>query len=82
MLHTVRQEESGTPVAEVCRKMGITTNFYKWKRQAGRHGRSPLTGLRQLEDENKKLKALAGKVLFEVIQKRRKILRLLSEPPR
>ena len=34
MLHTVRQAESGTPVAEVCRKMGITEQtFYKWKRR-------------------------------------------------
>ena len=32
MLHTVRQAESGTPVAEVCRKLGITEQtFYKWK---------------------------------------------------
>lgn len=30
MLHTVRQAESGTPVAEVCRKLGITEQtFYK-----------------------------------------------------
>jgi putative transposase len=33
MLYTVRQAESGTPVAEVCRKVGITEQtFYKWKR--------------------------------------------------
>ena len=34
MLHTVRQAESGTPVAEVCRKLEITEQtFYKWKRR-------------------------------------------------
>jgi len=34
MLHTVQQAESGTPVAEECRKVGITEQtFYKWKRR-------------------------------------------------
>jgi putative transposase len=39
MLHTVRQAESGTPVAEVCRKIGITEQtFYKWKRRVAGMG--------------------------------------------
>lgn len=39
MLHTVRQAESGTPVAEVCRKLGITEQtFYKWKRRVAGMG--------------------------------------------
>jgi putative transposase len=61
MLYTVRQAESGTPVAEVCRKLGITEQtFYKWKRRVAGMGIAELTRLRQLEDENKKLKALVA----------------------
>src|SRR5215204_4768260 len=56
MLYTVRQAESGTPVAEVCRKLGITEQtFYKWKRREAGMGIAELTRLRQLEGENKKL---------------------------
>jgi putative transposase len=66
MLHTVRQAESGTPVAEVCRKLGITEQtFYKWKRRLTGMGIAELTRLRQLEDENKKLKALVADLTLD-----------------
>ena len=66
MLHTVRQAESGTPVAEVCRKLGITEQtFYKWKRRVAGMGIAELTRLRQLEDENKKLKALVADLTLD-----------------
>jgi putative transposase len=46
-------------VAEVCRKVGITEqSFYQWKRRVAGMGIAELAQLRQLEDENKKLKAL------------------------
>ena len=65
MLHTVRQVESGMTVAEACRKIGITEQtFYKWKRRVAGMGIAELTRLRQLEDENKKLKALVVTVLL------------------
>lgn len=32
--HTLRRAESGTPIAEICRELGITeTTFYRWKRK-------------------------------------------------
>ena len=69
MLHTVRQAESGTPVAEVCRKLGITgiteQTFYKWKRRVAGMGIAELTRLRQLEDENKKLKSLVADLTLD-----------------
>src|SRR5688500_9748582 len=66
MLHTVRQAESGTPVAEVCRKLGITEQtFYKWKRRVAGMGIAELTRLRQLEDENKKLKSLVADLTLD-----------------
>jgi len=66
MLHTVRQAESGTPVAEVCRKMGITEQtFYKWKRRLAGMGIAELTRLRQLEDEDRKLKSLVADLTLD-----------------
>jgi putative transposase len=65
MLHTVRQAESGT-VAKVCRKLGITEQtFYKWKRRVAGMGIAELTRLRQLEDENKKLKSLVADLTLD-----------------
>jgi transposase-like protein len=58
MLHTVRQAESGTPVAEVCRKLGITEQtFYKWKRwvagmgEATQYGRTAKTAARTVTSQ-------------------------------
>jgi putative transposase len=66
MLHTVRRAEGGTPVAEVCRKTGITEQtFYKWKRRVAGMGIAELARLRQLEDENKKLKSLVADLTLD-----------------
>ena len=55
----LRQAESGTPVQEVCRKMGVTdVTFYRWKKKFAGMGVVELRRLRQLEEENRKLKQL------------------------
>ena len=47
------QAESGTPVADVCRGMGVSeATFYVWKKKYASMGVSELRKLRQLEDEN------------------------------
>jgi putative transposase len=57
----LRQAEAGTPVAEVCRKLQITeTTFYRWKKKYGGLGTPEIRELRQLRDENKKLKQLVA----------------------
>ncbi len=57
----LRQAESGTPVAEICRKLEITeTTFYRWKKQFGGMGVSELRELRQLKEENRKLKQIVA----------------------
>ncbi len=73
-LHTA---ESGTPVNEICRKLGITdATFYRWKTKYGNLMPSEVRRLRQLEEENKKLKALVADLsldkhmLQEVIAKK------------
>ncbi len=71
----LRQAESGSPVAEVTRKMGITEQtFYRWKKKFAGMGVAELRRLKQLEEENKKLKQLVAdlsldkKMLQDVVQ--------------
>ena len=57
----LRQAEGGVPVGEVCRKLGISAaTFYRWKKQFGGLGVAELRELRQLREENRKLKQLVA----------------------
>ena len=57
----LRQAESGTPVPEVCRKMGIAEQtFYRWKKKYTGMGVVEVGKLRILEEENRKLKQLVA----------------------
>jgi putative transposase len=57
----IRQAESGTPVVEVCRKIGVSEQtFYRWKRKYVGMGVSELRRIRQLEEENRKLKKIVA----------------------
>jgi len=57
----LRQAEAGTPVADICRKLGVSEqSFYRWKKRFGSLGVSELRELRQLRDENRKLKGLVA----------------------
>ena len=73
----LKQAETGTRVEEVCRKMGISeATFYNWKKKFGGMGVAELRRLRQLEDENLRLKKLVAdlsldkEMLQEVIKKK------------
>jgi putative transposase len=68
---------AGVPVAELIRKTGITEQtFYRWKKKFAGMGVAELRRLRQLEEENKKLKQLVADLsldktmLQEVIAKK------------
>ena len=57
----LKQAELGTSVEEVCRKMGISdATFYVWRKKYQGLGPSELRRLRQLEEENRKLKQLVA----------------------
>jgi putative transposase len=61
IIQALRQAEAGTPVAEICRKLEVTeTTFYRWRKQYGGLGVSELRELRQLREENRKLKQLVA----------------------
>ncbi len=73
----LKQAETGTRVAEVCRKMGISeATFYNWKKRYGGLGVSELRRLKQLEEENARLKRLVAdlsldkEMLQEVVRKK------------
>ena len=73
----VREAESGTPVADVCRSIGVSeATFYVWKKKYANLGVSELRRLKQLEDENGRLKRLVAdltldkNILQEVIRKK------------
>lgn len=57
----LKQAELGTPVPEVCRKMGVSdATFYNWRKKYGGLGPSELKRLKQLEEENHRLKKLVA----------------------
>jgi len=75
--YALRQAESGTPVAEVCRQLGVSeASFYLWKRKYGKLGLTEIRELRQLRDENARLKRLVAEltldkhILGEVVRKK------------
>ena len=73
----LKQAELGTPVEEVCRKIGISdATFYNWKKKYGGLGPSELRRLRQLEEDNTKAEKLVAymsldkAMLQDVLQKK------------
>ena len=57
----LRQAESGTAVAEICRELGVSEpTFYRWKKQFAGMGTVEIRRLKQLEEENGKLKRLVA----------------------
>jgi putative transposase len=77
ILRVLREAESGNTVVEICRKHGISQQtFYLWKKKYAGLGLNELRELRQLRDENAKLKRLVADlsldrhVLQEIVAKK------------
>jgi putative transposase len=73
----LRQAEQGTPAGEICRKLGVSeATFYAWKKRYAGLGVAELRRVRQLEDENRRLKQVGAdltldkQMLQEVLQKK------------
>ena len=73
----LRQAEGGTAVEEICRKLGVSeATFYRWKKQFAGMGTVEIRRLKQLEEENVKLKRLVADlsldktVLQDVLRKK------------
>ena len=75
--YALRQAEAGKKVGDICREMGVSQQaFYSWKRRYAGLGLSELRELRQLRDENAKLKRLVADLSLdrhirqEIVQKK------------
>ncbi len=77
ILRALRQAEGGEKVGEICRQLGISEQtYYTWKRKYAGLGLSELRELRQLREENTKLKRLVADLsldrhmLQEIVRKK------------
>jgi putative transposase len=66
ILQALRQAEAGTAVVEICRKLGVTeTTFYRWKKHYTGLDVSELRELKQLREENRRLKHLVADLTLD-----------------
>lgn len=77
IVYALRQAEGGKKIGEICREMGVSPQaFYSWKRKYAGLGLNDLRELRQLREENRKLKMLVADltldkhILQEVLKKK------------
>ena len=77
IIYAIRQVEAGKKVSDVCREMGVSVQaFYSWKKRYGGMALNELRELRQLREENRKLKGLVADltldkhILQEVLSKK------------
>ncbi len=62
----LRQAEGGTPVLDVCRRLGVTeTTFYRWRKKYQGVSSVELRELKLLRDENRKLKTLVAELSLD-----------------
>jgi len=55
----LKQAQAGTPVPELCREHGISSaTFYKWRSKFGGMDVSMVARMKELEEENRRLKKL------------------------
>ena len=64
----LKQAENGRPVAELVRENGITeTTFYRWRRKYGGMEVSDARRLKELEEENRKLKRMVADLALDIV---------------
>lgn len=64
--YALKQAESGAAVASLCRKMGVSEQtFYIWKKKYGGLGAPEVRKVKQLEDENRRLKQLVADLTLD-----------------
>lgn len=73
----LKEAEAGIPVTDLCRTHGFSkSSFYKWKAQYGGMEASDLRRLRELQEENRRLKqmyaelSLEHRVLKDIVEKK------------
>ena len=62
----LKQAEAGTPVPDLCREHGMSSaSFYKWRAKFGGMDASLMSRLKELEDENRRLKKMYADVQLQ-----------------
>ncbi|GLR01752.1 hypothetical protein GCM10007934_15640 [Mycoavidus cysteinexigens] len=77
IISILNQAEAGSPVPELCREHGMSSSlFYKWRSKYGGMDASMITRLKELEEENRRLKKmyaeerLKAEIIQEAMQKK------------
>jgi putative transposase len=77
IVYALRLADGGTPVADVCRQLGVSeATYYTWKKKYAELGVSELRKMKVLEDENARLKRIVAdltldkQILQEVVRKK------------
>ncbi len=77
IIAALKQQEAGERTAEICRKLGMSqATFYLWKQQYAGLGVQELRELRQLREENGRLKRMVAdlsldrQILQEIVSKK------------
>jgi putative transposase len=77
IIAALKRAEVGTPVPDLCRELGISSaTFYKWRSKFGGMDASLMSQLRELQDENRRLKKmyadaqLSAELLKEALAKK------------
>lgn len=71
ILAIIKQNESGVPVPELCREHGMSSaTFYKWRAKYGGMDASLMKRMKELEDENRRLKKMYAeeRLKAEIVQ--------------
>ena len=77
IMEILKQAEAGTPVSQLCREHGMSSAaFYKWRAKYGGMDASMMSRLKELEEENRRLKKmyaeerLKAEIVQEALQKK------------
>ena len=77
IIAVLKEVEAGMPVGELCRKHGISdASFYLWRKKFGGMSETDLKRLRQLEEENRRLKhmfaelSIDHRILKDIVEKK------------
>ena len=71
ILAIIKQAESGVPISELCKEHGMSNaSFYKWRAKYGGMDASLMARMKELEDENRRLKKMYAeeRLKSEIIQ--------------
>ncbi len=77
IINLLTQVEAGTPVPELCCEHGMSSaSFYKWRRKYGGMDASMMTGMKELEDKNRRFQKmyaeekLNAEIILEAMQRK------------